>query len=48
MKYVLLAAFVSMACGGSPTQPDVVAGQPFEVRAGATADLPDGIRLRFD
>ena len=37
-----------MACGGSPTQPDAVMGQPFEVRAGTTAELPDGIRLRFD
>ena len=37
-----------MACGGSPTQPDAVLGQPFEVRAATTAELPDGIRLRFD
>lgn len=48
MKYVVLAAIVSVACGRSPTQPDVVTGQPFDVRAGATVELPDGIRLRFD
>ena len=48
MKYVLLAAIVAMGCGGNPTQPDAALGQPFEVRAGTTAELPDGIRLRFD
>lgn len=47
---VLIAVIVALsaACGGSPTQPDAVVGQPFEVRAGETANLPDGIRLRFD
>jgi hypothetical protein len=48
LRYIVIAALVSIGCGGSPTQPDVVAGQPFDVRAGATADLPDGVRLRFD
>lgn len=43
-----LATLVALGCHGSPTQPDAVLGQPFDVRAGATADLPDGIRLRFD
>ncbi|HET9706289.1 MAG TPA: hypothetical protein VFP85_19745 [Vicinamibacterales bacterium] len=48
MRHLLIAAVAAMACGGSPTQPDAVMGQPFEVRAGTTAELPDGIRLRFD
>jgi hypothetical protein len=39
---------VVAGCNGSPTQPDATLGQPFEVRAGATAELPDGIRLTFD
>ena len=48
MRYIAFAALVAVACNGNPTQPDAVAGQPFEVRAGSTAELPDGIRLRFD
>ena len=39
---------VVAGCNGGPTQPDAILGQPFEVRAGATAELPDGIRLTFD
>jgi hypothetical protein len=39
----LLAAFVAAACFESPTAPDVVAGKPFELRAGAAATLPDGL-----
>jgi hypothetical protein len=48
MRYSAFAALVSVACNGSPTRPDAVPGQPIEVRAGSTAELPDGIRLRFD
>jgi hypothetical protein len=44
----LLAAFVAVACFDSPTAPDVVAGKPFELRAGATATLPDGLTIKFD
>ena len=48
MRYLLLGTLAAIACNGSPTQPDAPVGQPFEVRAGSTAELPDGIRLRFD
>jgi hypothetical protein len=44
----LLAALLTAACFNSPTSPDVVAGQPFELRAGATATLPDGVRIKFE
>ena len=48
MRYLAFATLVAVACNGSPTGPDAVLGQPFELRAGSTAELPDGIRLRFD
>ena len=42
-----VAVVVAAACG-SPTSPDAVAGRPFDLKAGATATLPDGLRLKFD
>ena len=50
MRVVLvIAALAAAACGGQgPTWPDTVGGTPFGLKAGATAILPDGLRLRFD
>jgi hypothetical protein len=45
---LLVAAITAAACFHGPTGPDAVAGQPFELKAGATAELPDGARLKFD
>jgi hypothetical protein len=44
---VLIAAIAAAACFDSPTGPDVAAGTPFELRAGAASVLPDGTRLTF-
>ena len=50
MRRVLPAiALASMAaCFGNPTGPDAVIGTPFQLKAGATATIPDSARLRFD
>jgi hypothetical protein len=45
---VLLAAVAAAGCFKGPTAPDAVAGQPFELRAGSTAVLPNGARLTFE
>lgn len=44
----LIVAIAAAACFESPTGPDAVAGQPFELKAGATAVLPDRTRLKFE
>jgi hypothetical protein len=43
-----VAAIAAAGCFNSPTGPDAVVGQPFELKAGAVSSLPDGARLRFD
>ena len=43
----LLAALAAAACL-TPSSPDAVSGQPFILKAGATATLPDGGRLTFE
>ena len=49
MRIVLLAvAIAAGACTDSPTKPDTVAGEPFTLKVGATAFLPDSTRLKFD
>jgi hypothetical protein len=50
MKLALLlaAAIAAAMCGRGPTSPDTVAGTPFQLKAGATAVLPDGTRIKFD
>ena len=42
--------FVStVACSGSPTQPDrVPTGRPFDLRVGDSALTTDDVRIRFD
>ena len=49
MKHViaLIAAIAAAGCFNSPTGPDVVAGKPFELKAGAVSVLPDSTRLTF-
>ena len=42
-----LIALVTAACV-SPTGPDAVVGQPFDLKTGAVSVLPDGARLRFE
>ena len=37
-----------VACGDSPTKPDTAAGEPFTLKVGATAFLPDSTRIKFD
>ena len=45
----LLGAIVSLGCGASSTSPtEVQLGQVFELRAGASATLQDGLRVTFD
>ena len=45
---VLMIALAAAGCLNSPTGPDAVAGQPFDLKAGAVSTLPDGTRLRFE
>lgn len=45
---VLLLAVAGGGCVHGPTGPDAVAGQPFELKAGATSRLPGGTSLKFD
>jgi hypothetical protein len=44
----LLAALLTVACLDTPTSPDAVIGTPFDLRAGATASLPDGLKITFE
>jgi hypothetical protein len=44
---ISLAAVIAAACW-SPTEPDAVAGTPFNVKVGSTVTLDDGLRIRFD
>jgi hypothetical protein len=44
----LILAVGAAACFNSPTGPDAVLGQPFELKAGEASALPDGGRLRFE
>ena len=45
---VVIAAIAAAGCFNSPAGPDVVAGTPFELRAGAVSVLPDGTWLKFE
>lgn len=45
---VLTAAIGAAGCFNGPTGPDAVAGKPFDLKAGATSTLPDGLRLKFE
>ena len=48
MPRVLALLFVlSIAGCSSPTSPDAVLGKPFELKTGATSELPDGSQLTF-
>ena len=44
---IILAIVVGAGCLG-PTAPDAVVGTPFDLKVGATATLPDGLRIKFD
>ena len=45
----LALVLAALGCTGNPTQPDgVPLGRPFELRAGSSALLDDGLRMRFD
>lgn len=44
----VLVALAVPACGRGPLSPDAVTDTPFELKAGATAFLPDSTRLKFD
>jgi len=41
-------ALAAAGCFTGPTGPDAVAGQPFDLKAGAVSTLPEGTRLRFE
>lgn len=44
----MLWAAISLACAGNPSQPSQVPlGQSFQLRAGASAILPDGFEVTF-
>jgi hypothetical protein len=43
-----VAQLAAGGCSNGPTGPDAVAGQPFDLKAGAVSTLPDGTRLRFE
>jgi hypothetical protein len=45
---VVAAACVSVGCAAHPAQPSRPLGQPFDLRAGASAVLSDGFRVTFD
>jgi hypothetical protein len=45
---VFILALGAAACFNSPTGPDAVVGQPFDLKAGAVSTLPDGAHLRFE
>ena len=45
---VLIAALAAAGCFNNPTGPDAVAGQPFDLKAGAISKLPDGTWLKFE
>lgn len=45
----MLGAIVGAACASSPTRPSSLPlGQPFEMRAGASATLDGGLAITFD
>ena len=44
---VIPAIVIGAGCW-SPTAPDAVLGTPFDLKVGATAALPDGLRIKFD
>jgi hypothetical protein len=45
---ILAVTIAAAACARGPTSPDTVAGTPFQLKAGTTAVLPDGTRIKFD
>jgi hypothetical protein len=48
-RVLLLMAAVSLAgCFNNTTGPDAAVNQPFQLKIGEIAALPDGARLRFD
>jgi hypothetical protein len=46
VRVIALLAALAAGCS-SPTSPDAVLGKPFELKTGATSELPDGSRLTF-
>jgi hypothetical protein len=45
--FALIAALITAACF-NPAAPDAITGKPFELKPGASATLPDGVRITFD
>jgi len=45
---VHVAASLSFGCAAHPSQPSRPLGQPFDVKAGTSAVLADGLKLTFD
>jgi hypothetical protein len=49
LALILIPASLGATCGGSPTEPTTMSlGQPFDLRAGESAVVPGGLRVRFD
>ena len=46
--FVVIAALVLGACFDNPTGPDAAVGQPFVLKLGEIASLPETSKLRFD
>ena len=47
-RFLAILAIVLGAGCASPAAPDAVAGIPFDLKVGATAAMPDGLRITFD
>lgn len=45
---VVLCAVLAAGCLRSPVDPDSPLDAPFELKAGATAVVPGGLKIRFD
>lgn len=49
MRVALLAyAILGGGCAAHPAQPSAPLQQPFDLRVGTSATLPDGMKVRFD
>ena len=49
VRVVLAVATLSLACAGTPTQPtDIPLGRSFDLRAGTSAALQDGLKVTFN
>jgi hypothetical protein len=49
LRTVLVVVSLSLACGSNPNEPtDIPLGRSFDLRAGTSATLQDGLKVTFD